>query len=332
VSGEEEKRQLLPRLVGDHRALVYAATRRNAESAADTLRVVGVEAAAYHAGLSDGERTRVQDAFAAGAMRVVCATNAFGMGIDRPDVDLVLHLDIPGSVEAYYQEIGRGGRDGRPAVATLLWNYADVKTREFLIDRGRDESPGRAIAIDPSEIARRKEIEHKKLRRMVAYADSAGCLRATILRYFGDPAAREPCGACANCARRAPIDDAARLLVRKILSGVARAGGRYGRRKIAAMLVGELDDLPESLTHLSTTGLLRGQPMRTIEQWIDAACAADLLRASNDQYRTLSLTPFGREVMAGRVEEVQMTVPALRQKRPKRKRKTGKSWRRERQT
>jgi ATP-dependent DNA helicase RecQ len=298
---------------------VYAATRRNAESAALTLRVAGVEAHAYHGGLADAERTRVQEAFASGAARVVCATNAFGMGIDRPDVEAVIHVDIPGSIEAYYQEIGRAGRDGRPAAATLLWNYADVKTREFLIDRERDEPDRRNVPLDPVDVARRKELEHKKLRRMVAYADTAGCLRATILRYFGDPAAREPCGACGNCARRAPLDAAARLLVRKILSGIARASERYGRRRIAAMLVGHLEDLPEPLTRLSTTGLLSDQDPQTIERWIDAMCAAGLVRASDDQYRTLSLTALGREVMAGRVEDVQMTVPAVRRARSKRR-------------
>jgi ATP-dependent DNA helicase RecQ len=200
------------------------------------------------------------------------------MGIDRPDVESVIHADIPGSLEAYYQEIGRAGRDGRPAIATLLWNYADVKTREFLTDRAREDTADRpTVPLDPADIARRKDLEHKKLRRMVAYADSAGCLRATILRYFGDPAAGEPCGACGNCRRRASLDAPARLLVRKILSGIARAGERYGRRKIAAMLVGNVDDLPESLTRLSTTGLLRDEHPRTVERWIDAACGAGLI-------------------------------------------------------
>jgi ATP-dependent DNA helicase RecQ len=320
VSDEWEKQQILPQLVGDRRALVYASTRRNAETAAGTLQAVGVAAAAYHAGLPDAERTRVQDGFASGAVRVVCATNAFGMGIDRPDVESVIHVDVPGSIEAYYQEIGRAGRDGRGATATLLWNYADVKTREFLIDREREEPVRPGVPIDALEVARRKEIEHKKLRRMVAYASTAGCLRATILRYFGDPAAREPCDACGNCERRAPLDAAARLLVRKILSGIARAGERYGRRRIAAMLAGHVEDLPEPLTRLSTTGLLRQENPQTIERWIDAACAAGLIRASDDQYRTLGLTPLGRDVMAGRTEDVQMAVPVARQARSRRRR------------
>jgi len=313
VAGDTEKRTLLPQLVGSGRALVYASTRRGAEEAADTLRSRGIAASAYHAGLVDAERTRVQDAFASGQARVVCATNAFGMGIDRPDVEAVIHVDVPGSIEAYYQEIGRAGRDGRPATATLLWNYADVKTREFLIDRGRDDlDTRRAEAVDPAELDRRKALEHRKLRRMVAYADTSGCLRATILRYFGDPAVVEPCGTCGNCARRRPLEDRGRLLLRKILSGIARSGERYGRRKVAAMLVGDVDELPEGLRQLTTTGLLRGEDGRTIERWIDAASGAGLVAVTADQYRMLSLTPLGRDVMAGRVEDVTIAPPAPR--------------------
>jgi ATP-dependent DNA helicase RecQ len=320
VAGEFEKHQLLPQLVGDMRSLVYAATRRNAETAAETLKAAGVLADAYHAGLTDAERTRVQDGFVSGALRVVCATNAFGMGIDRPDIEAVVHVDIPGSLEAYYQEIGRAGRDGRRAIATLLWNYADVKTREFLIDRERDDRGGQAmVPLEPDEVARRKELEHKKLRRMVAYAESAGCLRATILRYFGDAVAHEPCGACGSCERLGPLDDSGRLRIRKILSGIARAGERYGRRKIAAMLVGNVEDLPEPLTRLSTTGLMRDEQPRTVERWIDAALGAGLVRVSNDQYRTLSLTPLGRDVMAGRVHDVSIAAPVARDARVRRR-------------
>ena len=310
VSGDIEKHQLLPQLVGSGRALVYAATRKKAEAAAETLIAAGIDAAAYHAGLLDMERSGVQERFAAGSLRIVCATNAFGMGIDRPDVETVLHLDIPGSLEAYYQEIGRAGRDGRPSTATLLWNYVDVRTREFLIDRENEEDAKReARRPDPAEVARRKDLDHRKLRRMVSYADTSACLRATILRYFGDAAAKEPCGSCGNCSRLQPIADDERLLVRKILSGVARAGERYGRRKVAAMLVGDVTDLPEMLVGLSTTGLLRQMPVVMVERWIDAAMAAGLLNASDDQYRTLSLTPRGRDVMTGRVQDVLIAAP-----------------------
>jgi ATP-dependent DNA helicase RecQ len=140
----------------------------------------------------------VQDAFADGSLRVVCATNAFGMGIDRPDVDAIVHYAISGSIEAYYQEIGRAGRDGRPATATLLWDYADVATREFLIDNPRRTKPGAALP-DEEEVTRRKELEHRKLQRMIAYADTSSCLRATILQYFGETGAAERCRSCGNC-------------------------------------------------------------------------------------------------------------------------------------
>ncbi len=323
VADDVDKHHRLPRLVGRRRSLVYAATRRNAEAAAVTLAAEGRPAAAYHAGLPAAERTRVQDAFAAGDLRVVCATNAFGMGIDRPDVEVVVHFDLPGSLEAYYQEIGRAGRDGRPATATLLWHYADVKTREFLIDHGRTGPARSPQAADAAELARRKELDHAKLRRMVAYADSAGCLRAAILRYFGDPSAREPCGACGNCSRAAPLDEESRLLVRKILSGIARAGERYGRRRIVAMLVGEVGELPDALARLSTTGLLSGERPHTVERWIEAACAAGLVRVSTDQYRTLRLTDRGRDVMAGRVEEIVMPLPYVRPEPPRRRRLPG---------
>jgi ATP-dependent DNA helicase RecQ len=310
VSGDIEKHQLLPQLIGSGRALVYAATRKKAEAAAETLIAAGIDAAAYHAGLLDMDRSGVQERFAAGSLRIVCATNAFGMGIDRPDVETVVHLDIPGSLEAYYQEIGRAGRDGRQSTATLLWNYVDVRTREFLIDRENEEDAEReARRPDPAEIARRKELDHRKLRRMVSYADTSACLRATILRYFGDPAAKEPCGSCGNCRRLQPIADGDRLLVRKILSGVARAGERYGRRKVAAMLVGDVTDLPEVLIGLSTTGLLREMPVAMVERWIDAAMAAGLLNASDDRYRTLSLTTRGRDVMTGRMQDVLIAAP-----------------------
>src|SRR6185503_5544607 len=258
VLDEGDKGWRLPALVRGRRALVYAATRKTAEGTATYLEAHGVTAAAYHAGLKDEQRTRVQDAFAAGTLPVVCATNAFGMGIDRPDVDAVVHYAIPGSVEAYYQEIGRAGRDGRPATATLLWHYGDVATREFLIDSPRRDKPGRRPAVDPEEARRRKDLEHRKLLRM-------------------------------------------------ILAGIARAGERYGRARIVAMLRGDTDDLPAALTRLTTTGLLKHQPSETLHGWLDAAIAAGLVAVSKNHYRTLSLTALGGDFMRGRG-----TLPEIR--------------------
>lgn len=310
IDFEDEKHERLPALVRGRRALVYAATRKSAEAAADILRAAGVSASAYHAGLKEAERTRVQDAFAAGTLPVVCATNAFGMGIDRPDVDAVVHYAIPGSLEAYYQEIGRAGRDGRAATATLMWHYADVVTREFLIDSPRRNTGKRAgESRDPEELARRKALEHRKLQRMIEYADTSECLRGTILRYFGDTAACERCAACGNC-RPGAIDAHERELVRKILAGIARAGGRYGRQRIISMLLGETDGLPPALAGLSTTGLLRHETSDALRGWIEASIRAELIAVSGDKYRMLTLTERGRDAMQGRLPDFQMHRPA----------------------
>ena len=310
IDDSDEKDELLPRLVRGRRALVYAATRKSTEAAAVCLDRAGVQAAAYHAGLKDEQRTRVQDAFARGSLPVVCATNAFGMGIDRPDVESVVHFAIPGSVEAYYQEVGRAGRDGRPATATLLWDCADVSTRQFLIDSPRRDKAGHNSAPgDEAEIARRKALEHRKLQRMIEYADTSVCLRATILRYFGDAAAHDPCGSCGNC-RPDAIEAYEGELVRKILDGIARAGERYGRHRITAMLLGIASELPPALATLPTFGVLRHETADTLRDWIRASVSAGLIAISDNQYRTLSLTEQGRAFLHGRTQEVAIRRPA----------------------
>ncbi len=307
VADELDKHERLPELVSGRRALVYAATRKSAEAAAATLKAARIEAAAYHAGLADEERTRVQDAFARGTLRAVCATNAFGMGIDRPDVEAVVHFAIPGSVEAYYQEIGRAGRDGRPATATLLWDYADVATRQFLIDSPRRDKPG-AVPIDPAETERRKTNEHRRLRQMIAYAEDCGCLRAAILRYFGDPAVRESCDGCGHCRPHA-LDAHERGVILTILNAIVQAGERYGRRRMGAMLVGDTTDLPAALVNQDATGALADERLETVDHWLGAAIEGGLVAVSSDRYRTLSLTPRGREVKSGRSALVELVAP-----------------------
>jgi len=228
-----------------------------------------------------------------------------------------VHFEIPGSLEAYYQEIGRGGRDGRRADATLLWNYVDVRTREFLIGQSEGSEDRRDLERAPST---RRDLERRKLARMIAYADSSGCYRATILGYFGERGAPSECGFCGSCSRRREVSGEDLLRLRKILAGVARGGERWGKRKVMAMLTGDLDGLPEPLTHLSTTGILSGESPRTVGDWIEAAQGGGLLEATDDVYRTLSLTRAGRDVMAGRTHRVALTLPEPPRPKAKRKR------------
>ncbi len=145
---------------------------------------------------------------------------------------------------------------------------------------------------------------------MIEWADASGCLRARLLRYFGEEDVAEPCGSCGGCARRSPLDAEGILFLRKVLSGVVRGGERWGKRKVAAMLLGNVEGLPESLARLTTTGLLAGERTEKVERFLDGAVGGGLLRATDDAYRTLSLTPEGRAVMAGKVGEVVIPLPA----------------------
>ena len=146
---------------------------------------------------------------------------------------------------------------------------------------------------------------------MIAYADSSDCLRASILQYLGDAAWQPSCVSCGNC-RPDSIDSYERDLVRKIMAGIARAGERYGRTRIVAMLTGETRDLPPALASLSTTGLLRGESSDDLRRWIDTAVAAGLIAESKDKYRTLSLTDRGRDAMSGRLSEFALRRPPRR--------------------
>jgi ATP-dependent DNA helicase RecQ len=187
-----------------------------------------------------------------------------------------------------------------------------VSTREFLIDSPRRDNSAhrRGAPVDPEEAARQRALEHARLQRMVDYAETRACLRATILRYFGDPEVREPCGSCGNC-HPGWIVVHERELVRKILSGIARAGERFGRYRIISMLLGDSGDLPPALTSLSTCGLLAHETAEALHAWVDACVAAGLVAVTKDQYRTLSLTPAGREVMRGRRPDVRIARPNL---------------------
>jgi ATP-dependent DNA helicase RecQ len=304
VQGGDDKLQQCLRLLAEPEArgrpaIVYSATRRKAEEVAEALRAAGVTARAYHAGLSDGERAEVQEQWMADRVRVVVATNAFGMGVDKRDVRLVLHHELPGSAEAYYQEAGRAGRDGQPSRCVLLFNHADVRLREYLISSGGPDAPPRPPAVI--------EAERERLRGMMAYAYARGCRRSFILSYFGDEPRR--CGGdaleCDACVARhddAPVSDEEHLMVRKVLSCIARVDGAFGRRRIALCLVGSdaREVVDGGLHKLSTFGALRGKPLGYVLDVLGALEAGGLVVPEGEDYPCLRLTRAGREVMHDR--------------------------------
>ena len=312
--GEDKLRQILTLLAErearDKPAIVYAATRKKAVEVAASLRDAGVTARAYHAGLADDERVEVQDAWMRDEVRVVVATNAFGMGVDKRDVRVVVHHDLPGSAEAYYQEAGRAGRDGLPARCALLFNHADVRLREFLIASSGSDGPPRPAPV--------VEAERERLRAMMSYAYARGCRRAFLLGYFGDEVHRcggeaLPCDTCAARHDDPPLSDEDHLIVRKVLSCVARLNGAFGRKRIALCLAGsDAREVVEAGLHrVSTFGALRGRPVAWVLDVLGTLEAAGLLVPEGDEYPCLRITAAGREVMLDRAR-MQSALPPER--------------------
>ena len=265
--------------------IVYCLTRRRTEEVAARLAAEGIAAAAYHAGLSPERRTAVQDAFLRDELQVVVATVAFGMGIDKPDVRFVVHHDMPKSLEGYYQESGRAGRDGMPAEALLLFGLQDVVMARRLVETGSDREQVR--------------IELHKLGAMVAFAESAGCRRRALLGYFGEALERD-CGNCDVCLeppeRYDGTEDA-----QKLLSCVYRVGQRFGARHVADVLRGADVARIRELGHdrLSTYGIGKDRPA---DGWMAIArqlVHLGFLRQDVANYSVLELAPAAWEVLRG---------------------------------
>lgn len=199
--------------------IIYCATRKNTELVCETLSREGVPCTRYHAGLDDGERRRNQDDFLYDRVRVMAATNAFGMGIDKSNVSFVIHYNMPKNLEAYYQEAGRAGRDGSEAVCTLLFSRQDVRTNRFLIDNSSEDSD-----IDEQIAAQLRQRDYRRLDVMTKYCTTTDCLRHYILDYFGESSGTS-CSKCSNCETEFIPEDVT-LHAQKILSCVYRLAQR----------------------------------------------------------------------------------------------------------
>ena len=279
-------------------AILYAPTRRATEEEGARLESEGWRARVYHAGLPPVEREDAQRAFADGRAEVVVATNAFGMGIDRADVRAVIHLGPPSSIEAYYQEVGRAGRDGADALGLLLISSRDLPLRRALIERGPDGAPP-----DPAVV------EHKwgLFLELIRWAEGGSCRHDAILRYFGDEAETlHGCGRCDVCRALgddAPVQDpeAATLLVRKALSGVARVHGRFGLQTAVALIHGDADERLERarLSSTPTFGNLREHPREWLTRLLRRCVTAGWVSFTGADRPVVTLTEEGRAVMKG---------------------------------
>ena len=299
---------------GGGTAIVYAPTRKRAEEETDRLARQGWQAAAYHAGLDGRTREIAQRAFAEGRVEVVVATNAFGMGIDRPDVRAVIHLAPPGSIEAYYQEVGRAGRDGEPALGLLMVGAGDLALRWALLERGSEGS-----VPDPAVV------EHKwgMFLELIRWVEGGSCRHDAILRYFGDEAETlAGCGRCDVCRGleaegEAGDPERVTLIVRKALSGVARVHGRFGLQTAVKLIQGEGDERIEraGLTRVPTFGNLKEHPGPWLLALLRRCVSAGWVSFTGLERPVVVLTDEGRAVMKGE-RPARLLLPPLTRRSP----------------
>jgi ATP-dependent DNA helicase RecQ len=289
VVEKDDARRQLKDFLGAHEdasGIVYCLSRRKVEDTAEWLVEQGVAALPYHAGMDAATRARNQQRFLREEGLVMVATIAFGMGIDKPDVRFVAHMDLPKSMEGYYQETGRAGRDGLPADAWLCYGLGDVVTlAQFIAQSESGEE--------------RKRLERRKLDELLGYAETTACRRQRLLAYFGETL-QQPCGNCDNCLDPPETWDAS-VVAQKALSCVYRTGQRFGVAHLTSVLRGEADERIRSLRH-DELGVFGVGTELDKQQWrgvFRQLVASGLLTPDEEGYGTLRLTAASRGVLRG---------------------------------
>jgi ATP-dependent DNA helicase RecQ len=301
------RRQLLA-FLASHRGesgIVYCSSRNATLRIAGMLEEAGYRALPYHAGLEAADRARHQDAFLQEDGSIMVATVAFGMGIDKPDVRFVAHAALPKSIEAYYQEIGRAGRDGLPADTLTLYGLEDIRLRRLQIE----DSPA------PDE---QKRIEHQRLNALIALCEAPRCRRQTLLAYFGE--ASEPCGNCDLCEGGAETFDGT-VEAQKLLSAAVRTGERFGAEHIVSILVGEASEGVRRHGHetLKTFGVGRDRPKADWLSLLRQLHAAGLLAQDIAGHGGFAVTERGWGVLKG-AERIALRADRLGGRRGRRSR------------
>lgn len=295
----ENKLEFVKSYVADHAAdagIIYAATRKEVDNIFEELAGSGFLSERYHAGMTDEERVRAQDSFTYDNVKVMVATNAFGMGIDKPDVRYVIHYNMPKNMEAYYQEAGRAGRDGDAGECIILYSPQDIKVQKFFIEQSNSS-------------AERKHYEYQRLQHIVDYSYTDKCLRKYILNYFEEQGAPDYCGNCGNCRENSQAADIT-LEAKKVFSCVLRMRENYGISLVAGVLKGAKNKriISQKFDLLTTYGLLKDKPLDDIKTLINLLAAQGYLIVSGGEYPTVALSQKAMEVLRDK-ETVTQRLP-----------------------
>jgi len=297
IRGENKRDFLLEYLAGrkEEAGIIYAATRKEVDNLCEFLCKKGYSAGKYHAGLSEEERTGSQDKFIYDDIRIMVATNAFGMGIDKSNVRYVIHYNLPKSMEAYYQEAGRAGRDDGPGECILLFGPQDVQIQKFLIEQTQ-------------YAPERKLNEYRKLQAMVDYCHTSQCLRKYILRYFGEESVAEECGNCGTCNEKSELVDQT-VDAQMIFSCILRMREQFGISLVAEVLKGSSNKkvLRYGFSELSTYGLMKDRTLKQISDFTNVLIAEGYIQLTEGQYPVARLTPRAFAVLKG-LEKVILKV------------------------